>query len=382
VTLGNYRWNMVAGAIFVFLSIFLLSNNELSSALGPTSAQAQETPAGLESNPTDGGVPGNVRGTDSNGIIWKAIRNGAEGTASTRDPRSGRLIQSEGETWRLFRSGPLMKYGTWALLGIVGLLALFFLLRGRIRIESGKSGTTVTRFKLIERVGHWTLAVSFIVLALTGLNVLYGRYVLLPILGPNAFGAVSNWGKISHNYVGFAFMAGLVMIFVMWVLHNLPSKTDIGWLMRGGGLFSKNSHPPAKKFNAGQKLIFWAVILIGISLSLTGISLMIPFEMSLFAKTFAFLNFFGFDLPTNLSAVQEMQFSQGWHAIQAIFLIVIVIAHIYIGSVGMEGAFDAVGTGEVDVNWAREHHSIWAEELESADKDGKPSGEAAGVPAE
>ncbi len=382
MTQGNYRWNKVAGTLFVFLSIFLLSNLEPGLALGPTSAQAQETPPGLESNPTDGSVPGSSRGTDSNGIIWEAIRNGAGGTASTRDPSGGRLIQAEGETWRLFRSGPLMKYSAWALLGIVALLALFYLLRGRIRIESGKSGNTVTRFKLIERVGHWTLAVSFIVLALTGLNVLYGRYVLLPILGPEAFGTISTWGKISHNYVGFAFMAGLIMIFVMWVLHNLPSKTDIGWLMRGGGLFVKHSHPPAKKFNAGQKLIFWAVILIGISLSLTGISLMFPFEIALFAKTFAFLNFFGFDLPTNLSAVQEMQFSQGWHAIQAVFLIVVVVAHIYIGSVGMEGAFDAMGTGEVDVNWAREHHSIWTEELENADKAGKQSGEAAGVPAE
>jgi len=382
VTLGNYRWNMVAGTIFVFLSIFLLSNHGLSLTSGPASAQAQETPAGLESNPTGGAVPGSSRGTDSSSIIWGEIRHGSEGTVASRDPRAGRLIQSEGETWRLFRNGPLMKYSAWALLGIVGLLALFYLIRGRIRIESGKSGNTITRFKLIERVGHWTLAVSFILLALTGLNILYGRYVLLPVLGPDAFGAISNWGKISHNYVGFAFMIGLAMIFVMWVLHNFPSRTDIGWLMRGGGMFVKHSHPPAKKFNAGQKLIFWAVILIGVSLSLTGISLMFPFEMSLFAQTFAFMNIFGFDLPTDLSAIQEMQLSQSWHAIQAIVLIVVVIAHIYIGSIGMEGAFDAMGTGEVDVNWAREHHSIWAEELENTDQEGASSGKSAGVPAE
>ncbi len=382
MTASRIRLNMAAIAFFVFVLTMLTSGGQNGNSIGPAPLQAQETPSELSSNPVAGNVPGSSRGSRSSGVMWDSIRNGAEGTVSTRDPRAGRLIQSEGETWRLFRSGPLMKYGSWALLAIVALLALFYLIRGRIRIESGKSGTTITRFKLIERVGHWTLAVSFIVLALTGLNVLYGRYVLLPILGPNAFGAVSNWGKISHNYVGFAFMLGLVMILVMWLVHNLPSKADIGWLVRGGGMFSKHSHPPANKFNAGQKILFWAVILIGISLSLTGISLMFPFEVSLFAKTFAFLNFFGFELPTNLSAVQEMQFSQGWHAIQSIFLIVVVIAHIYIGSVGMEGAFDAMGTGEVDANWAREHHSIWAEELENSGQDSAPSGEAAGAPAE
>lgn len=382
MTSSRIRWNMAAIAILIFVSAILMSGGADYRSFGPGMVQAQETPAGLSSNPQAGNVPGSARGTRSNGIVWGAIRNGAEGTVSTRDPQAGRLIQSEGEIWRTFRTGPLMKYGAWALLGIVALLALFYLLRGRIMIESGKSGNTITRFKLVERVGHWTLAISFIVLALSGLNVLYGRYVLLPIFGADAFGAISIWGKIAHNYVGFAFMAGLIMIFAMWVLHNMPSKTDIGWLMRGGGLFSKHSHPPANKFNAGQKLIFWAVILIGISLSLTGISLMFPFEISLFAKTFAFLNFFGFDLPTNLSAVQEMQFSQGWHSIQAIFLVVVVIAHIYIGSVGMEGAFDAMGSGEVDVNWAREHHSIWVDELEEAEKNARPAGDAAGVPAE
>ncbi|MBL4758346.1 MAG: formate dehydrogenase subunit gamma [Rhizobiales bacterium] len=380
--LGIGRWATFGIALLFFVATFLYSESNYGPSFGPSIAAAQQTPSGLESNPTGGNVPGGSRGNNADGTIWSNIRNGTEGTVSILDDKAARLIQSEGQIWRNFRSGPLMKYGAWALLGIIALLAVFFLIRGRIKIEAGNSGTTITRFALIERIGHWTLASSFIILAISGLNTLYGRYVLLPILGPDAFGAISIWGKIAHNYVGFAFMVGLVMVFVMWVMNNLPTKTDVAWIFRGGGMFSKHSHPPARKFNAGQKILFWLVIVIGVSLSTTGISLMFPFEIALFAKTFAFLNFFGFELPTNLTVIQEMQFAQGWHAIQAIAMIVVIIAHIYIGSVGMEGAFDAVSSGEVDLNWAREHHSIWVEELEQAEKNAEPSGDIAKTPAE
>ncbi|MGE0630688.1 MAG: formate dehydrogenase subunit gamma, partial [Hyphomicrobiaceae bacterium] len=172
----------------------------------------------------------------------------------------------------------------------------------------------------------------------------------------------------------------LIMTFVMWVVHNLPGWRDIVWLLRGGGMFAKGSHPPAWKFNAGQKILFWLVMLGGLSISLSGISLMFPFQAPMFAKTFAVLNVFGLALPTSLSPVQEMQYATTWHGIVALFLIVVIIAHIYIGTLGMEGAFSAMGTGEVDVNWAKEHHSLWAEQVLSGRQDAEAG--ARPVPAE
>jgi formate dehydrogenase subunit gamma len=351
-------WRWLAAAFVVAL---------LFAAFAPQGAFAQqrEIPPELIERPEGGAVPGGTLGVEAQTDIWRAIRQGAQGSTVITDPRAGQLIQSEGDNWRAFRNGPLSLYGIWGLLGIIGLLALFFLIRGRIRIEHGRSGRTITRFNTIERMAHWLLAGSFIILALTGLNILYGRYVLPPLIGAEAFGLITYWGKLAHNYVGFAFMAGLVLVLVLWLVHNVPNRHDLIWLLKGGGMFSRGSHPPARKFNAGQKILFWLVILGGFSISLSGIALMFPFEFALFAKTFQFLNIFGFSLPETLTPIQEMQYSQLWHAIMALFLTAVVIGHIYLGTVGMEGAFDAMGSGEVDVNWAREHHSLWVEEEEA-----------------
>ncbi|MBU1211263.1 MAG: formate dehydrogenase subunit gamma [Alphaproteobacteria bacterium] len=293
--------------------------------------------------------------------IWSELRKGAAGTVSIPDKKAGILVDSSGESWRALRNGPLPVYGAYGLAGIVGLLALFYLVRGRVRVEHGMAGRTIQRFTDFERTGHWLLATSFIILALTGLNVLYGRYVLIPVVGKEVFASISLTGKWLHNYVGFAFMVGLLMTFLTWVWYNFPHPRDIVWFLRGGGLFG-GGHPAAKKFNGGQKILFWLVMLGGLSLSLSGLQLLLPYDLPLFAKTFAFLNGFGFELPTALTANQEQQFATTWHGIMALVLTIIIIAHIYIGSIGMEGAFDAMGTGEVDVNWAKEHHSLWAEE--------------------
>ncbi len=243
------------------------------------------------------------------------------------------------------------------------ILAIFYMMRGRIKIDHGWSGWTVERFSNLERFGHWLLAGSFILLGISGLNILYGRYVLLPVLGPETFATLTSWGKLAHNYVAFAFMVALVLVFVIWVKHNFPSRVDINWALKGGGLVGTD-HPPAKKFNLGQKLIFWLVVLCGFSISLSGIALLFPFQLPLFADTFVILNVFGFDLPTDLTPLQEMQLAQVWHSAVSAALIAVVIAHIYIGSMGMEGAFDAMGSGRVDLNWAKEHHSLWVEEMD------------------
>ncbi|MEK9724702.1 MAG: cytochrome b/b6 domain-containing protein, partial [Rhodospirillaceae bacterium] len=155
-----------------------------------------------------------------------------------------------------------------------------------------------------------------------------------------------------------------VMMFVLWVKDNFPNKYDLQWLAKGGGLFTEGVHPPSKRFNAGQKLIFWSVVVGGASLSVSGLALLFPFELSMFAGTFKILNAFGTSFPTELSPLQETQYALMWHGIVAFGMIAIIIGHIYIGSVGMEGAIDAVGDGHVDLNWAKEHHGLWVEELE------------------
>ncbi len=327
----------------VFVALFVLS-------VAPNSANAQQ----------GGKVPGQSLGNSSNSELWRAVRKGTRGTVSTPDKQAGQLIQSEGDNWRAWRNGPVSTYGIWGILGIVILLALFFLIRGRIKIDSGWAGQTIERFNSIARFSHWLLAVSFIILGFTGLNTLYGRYALKPILGDSAFASLTQLGKWLHNYVAWAFIIGLVMILVLWIKENGPRTADIKWLLKGGGMFAKGVHPPSWKFNAGQKILFWLVILGGLSISLTGLALLFPFQLPLFGPTFAVANIFGLGLPTELPMLQEMQLAQTWHAIMSLVLMLVVIAHIYIGTLGMEGAFDAMGTGQVDQNWAKEHHSLWA----------------------
>jgi formate dehydrogenase subunit gamma len=334
-------------------------------AVQPAAVHAQQgtaPPAVASQSPTDGAVPGQALGTSSDAEYWRAVRGGVQGNVSIPDKNAATLVQSEGEAWRSFRNGPMSLYASWGLLGTIVLLGIFYAVRGRIRIAHGRSGETITRFQAVERFGHWMLAMSFIILALSGLNILYGRYTLKYVIGNEAFAFVTQVGKYLHNYLAFAFMAGLVMIFVMWVRHNLPDRTDIKWALQGGGIFSDKLHPPAKKFNAGQKVVFWLTILGGLSLSLTGWQLLFPYTTTFFADTFDKINMiFGTNLPA-VTVLQEQQLASLWHAIMSVFMMCVILAHIYIGSLGMEGAFDAMGSGEVDLNWAKEHHSLWVEE--------------------
>ena len=308
--------------------------------------------------------------------LWRGMRfNAADITTQSRGPASNVLIQDSGMWWLRFRQGPLLTYGGYLLLGTLAFLAVFYLLRGRVRIDGAKTGRTIERFKGIERFGHWLLAGSFILLGITGLISLMGRKFLIPTFGHEAYAWVAAYSKWIHNNVSWAFMLGLVMVFVMWVIHNLPDRTDLRWLAKGGGLFG-GGHPPAKKFNAGQKLIFWSVIVLGASISASGLSLLFPFEIHIFAATFEKLNALGISelpglgaLPATLTPHQEMQYAQLWHAIVSFVLMAIILAHIYIGSIGMEGAFDAMKTGMVEEQWAKEHHSLWVDEVRQRERE-------------
>jgi formate dehydrogenase subunit gamma len=309
-----------------------------------------------------GEVPGQSLGLSSDSDLWRYVRTGNAGSTQMKNELSAVMIQSEGDNWRAFRNGPLSNVGAFAVMGIIGLLVVFYFIRGKIRIDAGPSGDTILRFGVIDRFAHWLMAGSFVVLGITGLNLLYGRYILLPVIGKDAFAAFTTFGKYAHNYLAFAFMAGLALSFVLWVRHNVPNRGDLAWLKAGGGIFKKGVHPPARKFNAGQKIIFWAVMIGGLSVSMSGIALLFPFQTSMFADTFALLNVIGFNLPTDLTGMQEQQLNQLWHGIVSMALMTMIIAHIYIGSVGMEGAIDAMNTGHVDRNWAKEHHNLWVEE--------------------
>ena len=309
-----------------------------------------------------GAVPGDSLGLNSDSDLWRFVRTGNAGSTQMKNELSAVMIQSEGDNWRAMRNGPISAFGAIGLIVVIFVLGLFYMVRGRIKIDSGPSGDTILRFGTIDRFAHWLMAGSFVILGITGLNMLYGRYVLLPVIGKDAFAALTAAGKYAHNFLAFAFMVGLALSFILWVRHNIPNKVDLQWIKMGGGIVKKGVHPPAKKFNAGQKIIFWAVMIGGLSVSMSGIALMFPFQTTMFADTFALLNGLGFNLPTDFTALQEQQLNQLWHGFVSLALIVMIMAHIYIGSVGMEGALDAMNSGRVDRNWAKEHHSLWVEE--------------------
>jgi len=266
--------------------------------------------------------------------------NRIQGRVSIPDQRSGVLEQPAGRDWREFRNVTLRWIGGIAILGMLALLVIFYLSRGMLRLQSGRSGRTVERFSAFERFVHWMTATCFIILAVSGLNFTFGRPLLLPVIGFEAFSEWSQWAKYAHNYLSFPFTIGVVLIFLMWIGGNIPNKVDIQWIKRGGGIVG-HDHPPAYRFNAGQKAIYWIVVIGGGLVAATGYELMFPFY---------------------LSGIEGMQLAQIVHSVVAVLFIAVMLAHIYIGTIGMEGAFEAMGSGTVDVNWAREHHSLWLEE--------------------
>lgn len=275
--------------------------------------------------------------------LLNALKEGDKisGRISIPDRNAANLIQPAGRDWRDFHRSKLPIIGGVAILGMVVLLAIFLMVRGRIRIEHGFSGRKLLRFATFERFVHWVTASCFIVLGLSGLNISFGRRLILPLFGADAFSAMSTYAKYAHDFLAFPFMFGLVVMFLIWIKDNIPGKLDVLWIKQGGGILANGKHPPARRFNAGQKGIFWMVIIGGSLMSLSGWFLLFPY------------------IPDNVTA---MQLWTVIHAVIAMLFIAGILAHIYIGTVGMEGAFEAMGTGEVDLNWAKEHHSLWVEE--------------------
>ena len=266
--------------------------------------------------------------------------NQVRGRLSIPDSKEGVLIHPAGRDWRHFHEVTLRWIGGIAILGMLVVLVAFYLWRGSVRIESGRSGRTLVRFNGFERFIHWMTATSFVLLAISGLNVTFGKPLLLPLIGQDAFATWSQWAKYTHNFISVPFTLGVIVMFFMWLLGNLPNRVDLEWFKRGGGIVG-HDHPPAYRFNAGQKGIYWIVVLGGGLVAFSGYVLLFPF--------------FGTD-------IDSMQTAGVVHSIIAMLFIAAILGHIYIGTIGMEGAFEAMGTGDVDLNWAKEHHNLWLSE--------------------
>jgi formate dehydrogenase subunit gamma len=282
-----------------------------------------------------------------------------QGRIDIPDKRESVLIQPAGREWRLFHEVILNIFGAAAIFGVIVLLGVFYVIRGPIRIEGGRSGRTILRFDAIERFVHWLAGTTFVILGLTGLNFTYGKKILLPLMGPEAFSAFTEACKYAHNFLSFPFVLGVIGMLLLWAKDNLPTAVDVKWLKEGGG-FIGSKHPPAWRFNAGQKLLFWGVVFATILVAVPGYTLIFPFY---------------------LTSIGGMQIAEMIHGLGAMLFIAAIIAHIYIATLGMEGGIDAMADGKVDLNWAKQHHSLWVEqELGGKAEAAKPAG--AVIPAE
>lgn len=251
------------------------------------------------------------------------------------------LVQPQGRDFRRLRNDQVRYGGGWLIFGTCLAIALFLAGRGRIRTVEGESGRTLMRFNTTERAVHWMTASAFLLMALTGLVVLYGKPLLQPWMGDMPFSTLAQWSAWTHMASAVPFVLGFVLMFVMWVRGNLFSRLDWLWLKSGGGfLRDDGNNPPAARFNAGQKVVFWSVVLGGIAMLATGLGLMFPFYWT---------------------GYTGMQSAQLLHATIGLLMVALIIGHIYIGTVGMVGAFQAMWSGLVDRNWAKEHHRIWYE---------------------
>ncbi len=281
--------------------------------------------------------------------FWRAVREGQAGYSAVPGAESGVFINNGGQNWRQLRNGIIANYGGWAILVSLGLIVLFFLLRGRIKIQGEQSGLTVPRWKFLERVMHWSTAILFVLLAITGLSMLFGRAVLIPLLGASGFSGWANMSINVHNYVGPFFAIGVFAMLLFWVKNNIPNATDMTWLAKGGGIIG-NAHPSAGKANGGEKIWFWIVILVGL-VAVCGSGFILIGWMAQWGLVDATRG--------------TMQSAHQVHAIAAIIWIVIFFGHAYIGSLGTEGALEGMTTGRVSAEWAEQHHDQWYDEVKN-----------------
>ena len=295
---------------------------------------------------------------------WRSVRGGGEGYSSIKGPETGVLTQSAGIDWANFRRGPIVKYAPWAIAGMLLIILLYHLIHGKNRLLHRPSGVLVKRWSWFERLVHWTTAISFIILSITGLSMLLGRTLLLPLFGNIEGGkaAYAAWAQLSiqaHNVVGPLLGVGVVLMIVMWIWFNFPGKGDWNWIKSGGGIIG-DKHPTAGRMNFGEKVWFWIICTFGLAVVITGLALVAPSYPQLMASI---------PLPVPLTR-GIMQDANVWHVVAGIVWMVIAIGHIYIGTAGTEGALQGMSTGYVSAEWAEQHHGLWFNKLR---RDGKVS---------
>ena len=272
--------------------------------------------------------------------LWRAVRQRdapAVGTTQARGVETGILIESSGEAFRNYRRTDFVVPAGLVIAAAAGIILIFYLIRGRIPIPDGRAGRRIKRFPDIDRTLHWLTAILFVFLALTGLTLLFGRFVGLPVLGAEAFSVIASASKEGHNLFGPLFLFAILALFVRWAGRNLPARGDLTWLVKGGGIIG-NAHVSAGFFNSGEKIWFWSVMALGLVVSISGLVLLFPV--------------FG-------QGREIMQLALIVHGIAAVLFIAGSFGHIYIGTLGTEGSLESMTTGYVDENWAKAHHDRW-----------------------
>lgn len=282
----------------------------------------------------------------NNAPVWRDVRKGenAYQTTQVRGVETNILVQTAGETWRQIHSGPLPLYGGLLLIAMLLLISGYYRWKGPLRLREKPTGRLIERFSDWERLVHWSAAISFVILAVSGLILTFGKYVLLPVFGYTLFSWLAIIGKNLHNFIGPLFIFCTLVMFVTYVKDNVWRVADFAWLTKAGGLLS-GEHVPSGRFNAGEKIWFWfGVTLLGLVSGVSGLLLNFPnFEQTRFV----------------------MQLANVVHAISAMLFIAVALAHIYIGTLGANGAYEAMRTGYVDEMWAKEHHQTWYEEVKA-----------------
>ena len=327
----------------------------------PQQAAPAPAPAGFVAAPLPQPSETNAQRARSqpgnNAPFWRGVRESGYQSGLTSLPGAekgvliqpfvqypGSLVTNAGEAWRQVRNNWLVPYGGALFVITLVAIALFYFTRGPIGGHERHTGRVIERFTYFERAAHWSNAVAFVVLAVSGLVMAFGKFVLLPIVGHTLFGWLTYALKTAHNFAGPLFAVSLVIVFFTFVRDNVPGRADWLWLKRGGGLFG-GAEPPSPRFNAGEKIVFWGgVFFLGLIVVSSGLVLD--------------------QLLPGLAYLRgDMQVAHMVHAIAAVLMMCLFAGHIYIGTLGMKGAYAAMKTGQVDEGWAEEHHAIWYDDI-------------------
>lgn len=288
--------------------------------------------------------PANLLSINPGAELWREVRQRdgeVEGISQVKAPGANVLVNVSGQSWREYRMQELVPKAGAAVLIVLLVILIFRLVRGRIMLEEGRSGMRILRFTTNQRLAHWSTAILFVILGITGLTLLLGRKFLIPLFGAEGFSNIAMASKFLHDYLGPVFMLALTWLFILFVRDNIPSpKLDLQWLLKGGGLFGK--HASSDRYNAGEKLWFWLASIVGLAVIISGMVLDFP----IFGQTRA-----------------TMEFYHWVHSISAIILIVVSFGHIYMGTAALEATFEVMKTGYCDSNWAKEHHDLWYEKV-------------------